>query len=63
MEKLDLYFGKKVEIPRIYFGKHQILETLINEEALLLAKFLRDERKRWNARIPEAITKTGGNQT
>ena len=39
------------------------LETLISEEAMLLAKFLRDERKNWNSRIPEAIPKTGGNQT
>jgi len=31
--------------------KRQTLETLINEEALLLAKFLREERKDWNPRI------------
>ena len=33
-------------------GKRQTLETLVNEEALLLAKFLRDERKTWTPRIP-----------
>jgi hypothetical protein len=27
------------------------LDTLINEEALLLARFLRNERKEWNPRI------------
>jgi hypothetical protein len=32
-------------------GKRQRIETLINEEALLLAKFLRDERKTWIPRI------------
>jgi hypothetical protein len=29
----------------------QMLETLRGEEALLLAKFLRDERKTWTPRI------------
>jgi hypothetical protein len=33
------------------FGKRQKLETLIDEEALLLAKYLRDERKTWIPRI------------
>jgi hypothetical protein len=32
-------------------GKKQTLDILINEEALLLAKFLRNERKDWNPRI------------
>jgi hypothetical protein len=31
----------------------QELETLINEEALLLAKFLRNEIKEWNPRIQQ----------
>lgn len=31
-------------------GKKQTVETLINEEALLLAKFLRKERKEWISR-------------
>ena len=31
--------------------KKQILETLVNEEAILLAKFLRYERKEWNPRL------------
>jgi hypothetical protein len=33
--------------------KRQTLDTLINEEALLLAKFLRKEKKEWNPRIPQ----------
>jgi len=32
-------------------GKKQELETLIDEEALLLGKYLRDERKEWTPRI------------
>lgn len=45
-------FNRKVENPRIKHGKRQTLHTLINEEALLLAKYLRNERKNWNPRIP-----------
>ena len=45
-------FERKVEIPRIKHGKKQTLDTLISEEAWLLAKFLRNEQKEWNPRIP-----------
>ena len=41
----------KVGISRIKGGNRQIIETLISEESLLLAKFVRDERKRWIPRI------------
>jgi len=51
IKKLNAYFEKRVEIPRIKVGKRQKLETLIDEEALLLAKYLRDERKSWVPRI------------
>jgi hypothetical protein len=44
---LNALFRRKVEIPRIKYGKKQTLETLINEEALLLAKFFRNERNNW----------------
>jgi len=30
----------------------QKIETLINEEAYLFAKYLRNERKEWNPRLP-----------
>jgi len=40
-----------VEIPRIKYGRRQTLGTLINEEALLLAKYLRDEIDAWKPRI------------
>ncbi len=36
MRELDLYFGKKVKVPRIYLGKLQTFKALMNEEALLL---------------------------
>lgn len=48
---LNNLFKRKVEIPRIKHGKKQTLDTLISEEALLLAKFLRKERKGWIPRI------------
>jgi hypothetical protein len=32
-------------------GEKQELETLINEEALLFAKFLRNETNKWKPRI------------
>jgi len=51
MKKLNIYFESKVEIPKIKHGYRQTLETLINEEALLFAKFLRDERESWTPRI------------
>ena len=43
MKQLNKFFGFHVEIPRIRVGKKQTIETLINEEALLLAKYLRNE--------------------
>lgn len=51
MRELNAYLEGKVEVPRIRHGSKQTLETLINEEALLLAKYLRNERKTWIPRI------------
>ena len=51
MKRLYKYFQMKVEVPRIRRGKRQELETLINEEALLFAKYLRDERETWIPRV------------
>jgi CRISPR/Cas system-associated endonuclease Cas1 len=45
MKELERYFESKVEIPLMRYGKQQRLETLINEEALLIAKYLRNERR------------------
>jgi len=52
--KLNNYFETTVEIPRMKVGKRQTIETLINEEALLLAKYLRNEKKDW---IPRTTVK------
>jgi hypothetical protein len=51
LKRLNLYFRSKVEIPRIKVGKKQEIETLIAEEALLFAKYLREEIPTWNPRI------------
>jgi CRISPR-associated protein Cas1 len=50
MRELQDYFDTKVEIPLIRYGKRQKIETLINEEALLLAKYLRNETEFWTPR-------------
>jgi hypothetical protein len=38
-------------MPKIRIGDRQEIETLINEEAMLFAKFLRNEKPCWNPRI------------
>ncbi|MCK4820032.1 CRISPR-associated endonuclease Cas1, partial [bacterium] len=50
MKDLEICFESKIEIPVIRHGKRQRLETLISEEALLLAKYLRKENKTWYPR-------------
>jgi hypothetical protein len=47
------YMERKVDIPRMRVGNVQTLETLISEECLLLAKYLRNEKKEWIPRIAE----------
>lgn len=49
--KLYDYFESTVDVERIRHGKRQTVETLINEEALLLAQYLRDEQREWSPRI------------
>jgi hypothetical protein len=51
IKELHECFESKVDIPLIRHGNRQRIETLINEEALLLAKFLRGERKTWIPRM------------
>jgi CRISPR/Cas system-associated endonuclease Cas1 len=48
---LNTLFNKTVQIPRIKHGKKQTLDTLISEEALLLAKYIRNERNQWQPRL------------
>jgi len=54
-KKFNDFFRYKVNIPRIKVGKRQEIETIINEEAYLFAKYLRKERKEWNSRIVEIV--------
>jgi CRISPR-associated protein Cas1 len=49
--RLNDYFETTVEIPRMKVGERQTIETLINEEALLFAKHLRNEIGIWSPRI------------
>jgi len=51
MTKLEAQFESTVEVPRIRVGEKQSVETLINEEALLFSKYLRNERKTLTTRI------------
>ena len=55
MDSLNGYFEKQIEIPRMKVGNRQTIETLINEEALKLAKCLRNEMRDWipRMRMPE----------
>jgi len=50
--QLNDYFEATVEIRRIKVGRIQTIESLINEEALLLAKYLRGENDTWVPRVP-----------
>lgn len=49
--KLQNYFQQRVQVPRMKVGKQQELETMVDEEALLLGKYLRNERAIWKPRI------------
>jgi CRISPR-associated protein Cas1 len=51
LDKREEYFQMKVSIPRVRGGKKQELETLINEEAQLFARYIRCKRKSWVPRI------------
>jgi CRISPR-associated protein Cas1 len=51
IDKLKAYFSHKVRVQRIRRGKTQEIETLINEEALVLAQYLRSERNTWIPRL------------
>ena len=46
-EELNTFFDRVVNIERIKVGKKQTIDTLLGEEVLLFAKYLRHERKDW----------------
>jgi hypothetical protein len=50
-EGLTQLFEKQVKVPRVRHGSNQSLNSLISEEAFLLAKFLRNERNNWIPRL------------
>ena len=50
---MSLQTNNTLELGRgIKVGEWQTIDTLISEEALLFVKYLRNERKDWNPRIP-----------
>ena len=51
MKQLSKFFESQVEVPRIKVGNKQTIVTLISEETLLFAKYLRNERKMWIPRM------------
>lgn len=56
VKKLDSFFSE-VEIPRIKHGNRQILDTLISEETILLAKCIRLESKAWSPKLTLKLRK------
>jgi hypothetical protein len=50
-EGLNELFQGKVDVARIRNGSRQSLDTLINEEAYLLAQYLRNEKPSWTPRL------------
>jgi CRISPR/Cas system-associated endonuclease Cas1 len=51
LAEINRFFETRVEVKRIRNGEHQTIETLINEEALLFAKYLRGEIQSWAPRV------------
>jgi hypothetical protein len=49
-EDLNAFFDRMVDVERIKVGKRQTIDTMISEEALLFAKYLRNEKKEWTPR-------------
>ena len=53
IRKLNKHFTSIVEVPRMRIGERQEIETLINEEAFLLARYVRGEKTDWIPRVVE----------
>ena len=51
MRRLNSFFESIVDIPRVKHGNKQTVETLISEETLIFASYLRNERPTWRPRI------------
>jgi CRISPR/Cas system-associated endonuclease Cas1 len=52
VDKLFAYFQTKVYIPSVKRGRKQELETLINEEAFRISRYLRLKGESWVPGIP-----------
>jgi len=53
-EDLNAFFQPFVDVKRIKVGDRHTIDTLICEETLLFAKYLRNERKEWIPRLPKS---------
>lgn len=51
VKAVNQYFQSKIRVLRVRMGGQQEIETLINEEALLFAMYLRGEKPSWIPRI------------
>jgi CRISPR/Cas system-associated endonuclease Cas1 len=49
--QLNRLFESEIDIPRIRRGRKQQIETLISEEAYVLAEYLRNEKQSWKPRV------------
>lgn len=52
---LSKHFEKRVQIPAIRRGKEQSIETLITEEAFVIAEFLRNGKINWIPRTAQLV--------
>ena len=52
-EDLNAFFNRMVDVERVKVGKRQTIDTLICEESLLFAKYLRHERNEWTPRLAQ----------
>ena len=57
VDEFNRFFESMVEIKWIRNGEHQTLETLINEEAQIFAKYMRNEIPSWNPRLANSLGK------
>lgn len=53
IRKVNDLFRNRINVPRIRHGEKQEIETLISEEALLFAMYLRGEKPTWVPRVAE----------
>ena len=53
MVLLDDFFESTVDVSRRKHGDRQALSSLINEEAMLLGKYMRKDIPNWIPRVPK----------